>query len=203
MVKLLHRIEYKTISIFINKSLSSVLCFLSGYDWEKCILLSETIQLVSKANQLVQTFLDTNTRENTSERSNRTIKSQVDIGAWSGYFFVSIKTQVHYKTTALDSYTDLILLLDVLTKCIFHHYFPFYSNGHQGSLSGALFVYPATTQKGLRPVRLTESLSDRRSTSCYTFQTEKPIQLFMSEKEELYFKKFFVWSPSVDTIFIH
>lgn len=33
-----------------------------------------------------------------------------------------------------------------------------FSNGHQGSLSGALLVYPATTQKALRPVRLKEGL---------------------------------------------
>lgn len=98
------------------------------------------------------------------------------------------------QTTIKPLYQTAILLLslDVLTECIFHHNFPFFSNGHQGSLSGALLVYPATTQKGLHPVRLTHGLSDGHCTSCYTFRTEMPIQLFMSETEKLYFTKFFV-----------
>lgn len=71
------------------------------------------------------------------------------------YSIYSIKAPDHYTTTLPDSYTALLFLLYVLTKCIFHHNFLFFSNGHKGSLSGALLVYSATTQKGPSPVRLT------------------------------------------------
>lgn len=78
---------------------------------------------------------------------------------WYLYIFYSSsnKTPDHYTTTVSDSY------------CILHCYFhwiswmnaffiiivPSFSNG---SLSGALLVYPATTQKALCPVRLKEGL---------------------------------------------
>ncbi len=50
-------------------------------------------------------------------------------------FFV--KTPNHNTTAVSDSHT---LLLVSSPKCIFHHNFRLFSDSHQGSLSGALFI---------------------------------------------------------------
>lgn len=69
------------------------------------------------------------------------------------------------------------------TECIFHHNFQFYSNGHQGSLSGALLVYPAVTQKALVQWDLQRACLTPR----YTSPSEKTLKLFIAKTEKLNF----------------